>query len=194
MEHLRFWNLFRPKEQRPPCRRLNRSEPVPMTAKRSQIGSKIVIASKPLLIVDFKDLLLFFYYLKNGVIHQEIKGKFCLTYQRSRSSDNSSLVIVLWSMAGADELLLSLIPRHDTPKVCADCINPISCKNSIFLHNKVGWISLKPIKTKQSTWFSSINVWALHNCVFASKISFVKIDPQKTSEDMILKSLNMKQH
>jgi len=130
-----------------------------------------------------------------------------LTYQRSRSSDNSSLVIVLWSMAGADELLLSLIPGHDTPKVCADCINSISCKNSIFLHNKVGWISLKSIKNNPNDFHFSvlqiiseypklidINVWAPHDCVFASNISFVKIDPQKTFEDVLLKILNMKQH
>lgn len=66
-----------------------------------------------------------------------------LTYQRRRSSDHSSLIIVLGAMAGANELILSFIKWHHAPKVCAYSIDSICGKSFIVLHNKVGWISLK---------------------------------------------------
>ena len=69
MDYLRFWNLFRPMEQRPPCRRLRRSEPMPMTVPRSKIEDGYwqvwnQKSSKLLLIVDLEQLLSFFHDLR----------------------------------------------------------------------------------------------------------------------------------
>lgn len=65
--------------------------------------------------------------------------------QRSWSPDNLSLIVVLGSMARADELVLSRVPWHDTTKVGAHSIDPISCKCFILLHNEVRRVTLQPL-------------------------------------------------
>lgn len=69
------------------------------------------------------------------------------TYQRSRSSNNFSLVVVLGSMAGAEELVLGFVPWDDTTKVGADSIDAVGCKCFVVLHNEVSRITLKFIKS-----------------------------------------------
>lgn len=71
------------------------------------------------------------------------------TYQRCRAPDNPSLVVVLGSMARADELVLSGIPWDNTTKVGAYSIDAIACKSSVILHNKIGSISLKFARIKE---------------------------------------------
>lgn len=66
-----------------------------------------------------------------------------VTYQRSRSPNNHALVVVLGTMARADEFFFSSIPWNHTTQMCADCINAIGCQSPVILHNKVGWVSLQ---------------------------------------------------
>lgn len=68
-------------------------------------------------------------------------------YQRCRSSDHPALIVVLGSMARADEFVLSCIPWHDASKVSANCIDSICRKRFILLDYKVGRVSLKSIIT-----------------------------------------------
>lgn len=66
----------------------------------------------------------------------------CRTYQRSRSSNNFALVVVLRSVARAHELVLGLVPWHDTTKVGAHGVDAICGQCSVVLHNKVGRVAL----------------------------------------------------
>ena len=93
-------------------------------------------------------------------LNNQERVKLRFTYQRCRSSYNSPLVIVLGSMTRADELVLSCVKWHNTPKVRAHSINSICCKSSVFLHNKVGGISLK-ILSKISFHFFYNCKWVL---------------------------------
>ena len=64
------------------------------------------------------------------------------THQRSRSSDNTTLAVVLGAVARADELVLRLVPRHDAPEVSAHRVDPVRRKCVVVLHNQVRRISL----------------------------------------------------
>lgn len=62
------------------------------------------------------------------------------------------MVVVLRTMARADELVLGGVPWDDATKVGADTIDPVGCKSSVALHNKIGRISL------QGPWSLKANV------------------------------------
>lgn len=66
-----------------------------------------------------------------------------MAYQRSWASHNLSLIVVLWPVAWANELVFSGVPWNHTTKVCAHSINTVSSKSSIIFHNKVGRITLQ---------------------------------------------------
>lgn len=121
------------------------------------------------------------------------------THQRCRSSDNPSLVIVLGSMAGANELVLGGVKRHNTTKVSAHSIDSICGKSSIFLHNKVGRITLVRKQSKlhpQShlvkNWLDTSNnsysvaeIWILHISWSVGMILHNKVINQTRSERCI---------
>jgi hypothetical protein len=47
------------------------------------------------------------------------------SYQRSWSTDDLALVVVLGSVAGAEELVLGGVPRHDASQVGADGVDTV---------------------------------------------------------------------
>jgi hypothetical protein len=47
------------------------------------------------------------------------------SYQRSRPTDDLALVVVLGSVAGAEELVLGGVPRHDASQVGADGVDTV---------------------------------------------------------------------
>lgn len=69
------------------------------------------------------------------------------THQRSRTTNNSSLVVVLRSMTWADELVLSSIKWDNTTKVSTNSIDTIGRECPVALHNKVCRISLNFISS-----------------------------------------------
>jgi hypothetical protein len=70
-----------------------------------------------------------------------------LSYQRCRSTDDLALVVVLGTVARAEELVLGGVPRHDTTKMRADGVDTVGGEGLVGLHDKVGRITL------QDTWF-----------------------------------------
>lgn len=82
--------------------------------------------------------------LRKDSVQQDIQkhGFVTSSYQRRRSTDNLALVIVLGSMARADELVLGAVPRHDAAKVRADGVDPVGREGLVGLHDEVGRITL----------------------------------------------------
>ena len=66
-----------------------------------------------------------------------------ISYQRCRPTDNLALVVVLGSVARAEELVLGGVPRHDTTKMRADGVDPVGGEGLVGLHDKVGRITLQ---------------------------------------------------
>lgn len=67
---------------------------------------------------------------------------FFLCYQRRRSTDHLALVVVLGSVAGADELVLGAVPRHDAAEVSAHGVDPVGGQRLVLLHHQVRRVTL----------------------------------------------------
>ena len=71
-------------------------------------------------------------------------------YQRRRSTDHLALVVVLGSVAGADELVLGAIPRHDAAEVSAHGVDPVGGQRLVLLHHQVRGVTLHARRRTQT--------------------------------------------
>ncbi len=63
----------------------------------------------------------------------------------SRAADNLAVLVVLAAVAGAAELVGSLVPGHNASQVSANGINTELLKSLVIIDNKVGGIALKTL-------------------------------------------------
>ena len=71
-------------------------------------------------------------------------------YQRRRSTDHLALVVVLGSVAGADELVLGAVPRHDAAEVSAHGVDPVGGQRLVLLHHQVRGVTLHARRRTQT--------------------------------------------
>jgi hypothetical protein len=64
------------------------------------------------------------------------------SYQRSWSTDDLALVVVLGTVAGAEELVLGGVPRHHASQVGADGVDPVGGQRLVLLHHQVRGVTL----------------------------------------------------
>lgn len=74
---------------------------------------------------------------------KEKKNTRICSYQRSRTPNNSALIVVLRAVAWTNELVLCCIPWHNTSQMCAHSIYTIGSQCSFIFDYQVGRISLR---------------------------------------------------
>lgn len=72
----------------------------------------------------------------------------CIAHQGRRATDDPALVVVLRAVAGADELVLGAVPRHDAPQVGADGVDAVGGQRLVLLHHQVRRVALEPLRQR----------------------------------------------